>query len=159
MIGRSIPTIWSRNRLVDFVLRDDNRCGYIIRDGYKFDQTTLRLSPINGNFDKACGSSAILYFSPSDLPDEANDPKEYKCDKFLNHTTFLADSHRLGRPFDPIPFPGAVYLFNNGENHSIRSGNVKTTRGLTMSVMLKRVANTVVASRRISTAIRMEFGL
>jgi hypothetical protein len=146
------------NNLAEYVLNDNNRRGYVIKDGYKLNKSTMRFQKIDGYFNHTCGSSTIFYFKREDLPPHSNDPHTYFCDKFQNHTTFMQDSIDLGRPLDLIPFPAGIYVVDNGENHSILSGNVKTQTSSAFKNMIRRWINSSLPPRRMSH-VRKEFSV
>lgn len=108
--------------LVEHVLADDNRRGYNIGTGYAEDFANGRLAPVPGvwaaPFDRVCGTSAVLYFSPDELPlDGQLDPALY-FNLFQSHAYWPVVAEECGRPLDPVPFPGAVYVVNHSQNLS-----------------------------------------
>lgn len=136
------------NKLVSFVRCDQDPNGYLIDNGYEYDCSTgrVRFAP---RFNRVCGSSAIFHFAPEDLPQTADDV-DSTSDKFKGHNIWAATAADLGRPFCKLPFRGAMYLTNNGENHSALTGNIGWRRKL-----LRRLT----PARRASDALRAEFAL
>lgn len=112
--------------LVAYVLRDDNRRGYLIDRGYALDFLNGRAAPIPGawstSFDRVCGSSAAIYFDEEDLPrsgKQADSAVRY-FDLFDSHAYWPIVAEELGRPFDRVPFPAAVYVVNHSQNLSFK---------------------------------------
>lgn len=101
--------------LASFVLRDDNRSGYIIRDGYRVDLSTRSMSAQFASFDKSCGSCAIAHFTPDDLP-EAHDDRSSYFEGFLRHTESARIAAEAGRALATVPFLAAVYITNHADS-------------------------------------------
>jgi len=137
------------NRLVGFCRKDAHPSGYIFDVGYEYDCSSNRIS-VAPRFNNVCGSSGIFHFTPDELPLTADDPEIRVSDKFGNHTTWAQAAVELGRPVVKLPFKGAVYVSNNGENHSVLTGNIGWRRRLLRRMM---------PSGRVSRAIRAEFAL
>jgi len=114
---------------VSTVLQDDNRCGYMIANGYALDYGNRRLAPVPGvwsaSFDRVCGSSAAIYFTPDDLPLKAETEESVYFNLFKSHAYWPIVAEEAGRPFKTISFPAGVYSVNNAQNLSFglqRSG-------------------------------------
>jgi hypothetical protein len=137
------------NRIVAFVERDRNPYGYIINRGYEFDCVTKRVLPAP-RFNRLCGSSGIFHFEAHHLPDSANDPSETLSDYFRNHTEWSTVANNLGRPLKMLPFRGAMYVTNHGDNHSTQAGNVGWRRTLLRKFFIARAPD---------RALRQEFAL
>ncbi len=137
------------NRVAQFVQLDLNPNGYIIDSGYELDFASgrVRVSP---RFNRFCGSSGIFRFAPEDLPRSLDDTAETVSDQFGNHTQWPAVAKSLGRPLAILPFRGAMYVTNSGENHSALSGNVGWRRTLLRALT---------PARAITPALREEFAL
>lgn len=136
------------NKLVGFVHTDRNPNGYLIDNGYEYDFSTkrVRMAP---RFNRVCGSSGIFHFAAEDLPANAEDASSLS-DKFKNHTHWAEVSASLGRPLRMLPFRGAMYTTNNGENHSALSGNIGWRR---------RLIRKVTPTWRAQDKLRAEFAL
>ncbi|WP_141243999.1 hypothetical protein [Sphingomonas lenta] len=105
------------NRLASYVLTDDNRSGYFLQHGYILD---LRRSSVErvDNFDAICGSSSIFYLDPAD-----QDTMRFNWPLYITvmrHQDFGPFSEASPRPMASVPFPAAIAVKNNGENHSFR---------------------------------------
>jgi FkbM family methyltransferase len=109
--------------VVAYVRADDNRRGYLIEKGFALDYNNRVLAPIPGawsvSFDRACGSSAAIWFAPEELPvDSENNPELY-FNLFQSHAYWPIVAEEFGRRFDPLPLPG-VYVVNHAQNLSFR---------------------------------------
>ncbi len=117
------------NKIAAFVGEHKDAVGWAIDNGYEFrDDSPDELTPTPGWFDIECGTSRIIKFSliqfPQSLPDA---PAE---DDILNafgerYVTMFIGSHCHTDEFlgknsrRSLPFPGAVYRINTGENHHV----------------------------------------
>ena len=137
------------NRIASFVCSDAGPHGYILKNGYEFYSETgrVRVAP---QFDKLCGTSAIVRFDVADLPTSVEDATPCYYTTFSNHTWYESNASAQGRPLRPLPFPGATYVTNHGENHSVQAGNIGWKR------QLFRV---FVRGGKPSAAMQSEFGL
>lgn len=112
------------SRLAEFVVQQHNKKGYFVEQGYIYDAQLRRLAHV-WDFDRICGSSVILYLSSADCRDPQFAWREYVGDTW--HNEFRATSANLGRALEPLPFPGAIYVANNGENHSTEPRDVRSS--------------------------------
>jgi hypothetical protein len=139
------------NRVAQLVAEGGSPHGYVIERGYELDAAskTVRWAP---RFDRLCGSSSIIHFTPADLPETPFAPGAVRLRRYMDlghaHWSRLAQSE--GRPLAPVPFPGAVYVVNTGENHSVATQNLGSRRAL-----LRRFT----PSRPVSDALRREFSI
>ncbi len=103
------------NRLVSYVLKRDNRRGYLLNRGYKWVGSSRYLN-LNKRFHRTCGSSNILYATPNDLPFSMQDKASHYDLMNLGHN--IVEEVFLNRkaPLEEIPFPAAIYRIQNGEN-------------------------------------------
>jgi len=138
--------------------------GWALRDGYVFsDADPSSLLLVNGRFDRECGTSHIVRFDLFDLP--ADCPATLTQEEILRHfgreyvMRFLG-SHRSVEQFltaknallTPLPFRGAIYHTDTGENHSIKMHPiVAALKRVTRGQPLRPV--------RISPELRREFSL
>jgi hypothetical protein len=117
------------NRLVAFARRDAHPHGYILREGYEFDASSQRIR-VAPRFNRLCGSSAIIRFDADELPPSVNEEDISYFSRFSNHVHWEAVAAAAARALKPLPFPGAVYVMNNGENHSAQTNNIGWKRRL-----------------------------
>lgn len=102
-------------RLVGYVLEDDNRHGYLLRQGYRLDILSQNLTHQRVDFDKSCGSCFVGWFTNADFPEDYHDRTAYFC-QFLRHTECFEVASRHGRPPVDVPFPAAVYVTNHADS-------------------------------------------
>lgn len=104
--------------LVETVLEDDNRTGYLIERGLMFNATTGHYRECDDRsrpFWRYCGSCAVIYFNADELPQSKGDKSRYYS-HFLNHIHYAEAAHNAGRPLVPFKAAMAVYVINHGEN-------------------------------------------
>jgi hypothetical protein len=70
-------------------------------------------------FHKTCGSSHILNMSLIDIPPPDTEAfHDYVALWFGAHGAITEACERIGRPLEPLPFPGALYTLMNPNSHS-----------------------------------------
>ncbi|WP_438766464.1 glycosyltransferase family A protein [Kushneria sp. TE3] len=105
--------------LVATTLDDDNRRGYLIEKGVLFDCANRRFALASAErmpFWRHCGSCAVVYFTPRELPESISDKRCYFV-QFQRHREYADLCKQHGRPLTPLEDYMAVYLINHGENH------------------------------------------
>ncbi|WP_438766463.1 hypothetical protein [Kushneria sp. TE3] len=104
--------------LVATTLADDNRCGYLIDKGIIFDRLNHRFAlccPERLAFWKHCGSCAVVYITPDELPASIKDKRCYFM-QFQRHKEYADLAEQHGRPLTAYDDYMAVYMVNHGEN-------------------------------------------
>lgn len=120
---------------VKHVRETDNRRGYVVMSGYAFDYSNRRLAPIPGvwgtDYNRVCGSSALIYFEPDDLPVDGENEEDLYFNLFQSHAYWPVLAEEYGRKLDPLPFAAGVYVLNHSQNLSFglqrkgsRTGNI-----------------------------------
>jgi hypothetical protein len=140
------------NRIAEFVARDRAEHGYVCRVGYEYDAVTetLRWSP---RFDRMCGTSKIMRWPVSELPEVAFAREGVPFRRYLDaghaHWATMASADK--RPLKTLPFAAVIYVLRHaGENHSIATNNIGWRRAL---------VRRFVPGRRISDEVRREFAI
>lgn len=117
------------NRLAAFVDEDANRNidGWYFENGYEyhFDQKIIKNAP---KFHHVCGTSYIIYFKPSELPASWEFTGYSRENKYLfdhGHNEWLARLTEAGKTLKPLPFRGAMYVINTGQNYMAGSTGFK----------------------------------
>lgn len=100
--------------LIDYVLKDDNKNGYVVDTGYVLD-IKHKLLAFKENVDKVCGSCFIGYFEPDDLPYNKYDTQSV-FSQFKNHKYYVENAKSNGKYPESIPYPYVVYYKNHGDS-------------------------------------------
>lgn len=140
------------NRLVKFVHDDQAPYGYVVQKGWELNYERRKISRAPA-FHRLCGSCAIINWDEEDLPRFPSAPESCRFRDFIdnnNHPAWASASASQGRPLQPLPFRGVIYVWNNGENFSVAKGNVGARRRLLRFLM---------PSNRLSAKIIEEFAL
>ncbi|MDY0830150.1 glycosyltransferase family A protein [Microbacterium sp. BG28] len=114
------------NRLAAFVASAPPSPGWVVSSGWMYSYTREVAKPING-FNRTCGTSFIMSFDAYQVPNlpEGSTQREI-ADGFGERLYSVLGAHRHAREwfaehsFAPVdlPFRGAVYNVDTGENHS-----------------------------------------
>jgi hypothetical protein len=105
-------------RLAELAAQEKNANGWIFANGYRWQENSRWLHATT-NFHRFCGTSAIVNASLIDFPSEVTEEQFRKCIVLANGHTIIADAlERCNRPLSPLPFPGAIYVLDHGENDS-----------------------------------------
>jgi hypothetical protein len=108
--------------LVDFIRQDRAPHGYIFRTGLVLDWATGNIAPVPGAWDapfnRRCGTSAVFRFTVADLRKGLLEQRPYAWNYSAGHVRQEETAVAAGRPLSPLPFPGAIYVFNTGTNTS-----------------------------------------
>ncbi|WP_457807666.1 alginate lyase family protein [Kushneria sp. EE4] len=99
--------------------RDGNsQAGYLIERGFMYDcgsRNIGRCDERTKRFWEHCGSCAIFYFEPDDLPTSNGDKQAY-FSRLAEHSKYSAVAREHGRELMPLEEYMGVYLVNHGEN-------------------------------------------
>jgi FkbM family methyltransferase len=111
--------------VVQHVLADDNRRGYVVRSGFVEDFRSGAVSPVPGgawslDYDRICGSSTAIWFDAEDLPVRADDAAGTYFDMFRQHAYWAVTAEEFRGKLEPIPFAAGIYSLNHGENISMQ---------------------------------------
>ena len=141
------------NKIASFVNMDKNEFGYYVRTGYEYYENTNKVK-IAPRFHNMCGTNAIIKYSVDDLPTHVEFEGYDMTNKFRNNHYFfdygmnewVALAKAKDKPLSPLPFKGAIYVLNSGENLSKRSPNEGRNR-----ILLRKVIPGFRASRKLVT--------
>jgi len=121
------------NRLAEFAFQNPARNGWYFDLGYRWNHQTPRLLFPRKNFFHECGSCYMLKSKLAPFPeyvDFTKDLNDYFIRRYVVHAYVGDNMVKLGLPLGPLPFPGAIYTFNEqnffaesfrGRDSSIRS--------------------------------------
>lgn len=102
-------------------------------------------------FDLICGTSAIVKCHDADFPRSMSDPKENFFLVNVGHFEFRYPEKIGGRRLLPLPFSGAVYVADTGDNYT--GASLRRWDGWKM--WLRRMASL----RPLTARLRRAFGL
>ncbi len=113
--------------LVQFVGERPGRPGWVIDEGWMYSRNRRAVRPIS-DFNRTCGTSFIIPFDvygvPTDLDvtaskAEIREAYGERISKIIGAHKWAVEWHaERGRVLERLPFPGAVYHVDTGENHS-----------------------------------------
>jgi hypothetical protein len=103
--------------LAEHVTRHPDSIGWSMDVGYLRDEGS-RWIYRREDFFRFCGSSAIVRLSTEDFPASELEPSENYFILANGHGAIRQHMIEQGRPLQTLPFVGAVYMTNTGENDS-----------------------------------------
>jgi len=113
------------NRLSGWIKDREHASGWFIKTGYEYNAglNTIRVTP---NFNNICGTSAILNISSLEFPVDTSFTNYIRKDEYLfdfGHNEWSSILDKQKKPqLDAIPFKGAIYVLNTGENWTNAAG-------------------------------------
>lgn len=127
--------------------------------GYEYIRGQI-FHPIESNFHLRCGTSHIVSMSAFDAYTEQDVPT--LDGMFMAHQEILKDLAKQGLNAEPLPFPGAVYRVEHGENlYAKRSVVRRWASGARMKTIKRWIAfyKKRLAYRRVKPETAKEFCL
>lgn len=103
------------DKVVPWVLSHNNGRGYFVDQGYRLQASSGVLALVESGLHRTCGSTNILYASPTDLPYSMDDDGKYDL-LTLGHNIAIDTFLARGAPLEPIPFPAVISRLSTGEN-------------------------------------------
>jgi glycosyltransferase involved in cell wall biosynthesis len=147
-------------RLADFVNRNNSCNGWFFNKGYEYKDGGKRVYRRKTKFHLKCGTSHIirhdLLLPFSRLTFEEVD------DQFLWHQELVKNMAAKGTPLEPLPFEGATYISDTGENHvNLTDLFIKRFQSNPIDLLLfwARRAYKAINCQRLSDEICNEFGI
>ncbi len=105
------------NRLAELVHQNPQVHGWVFKDGYLYAHGSNWIYKKSGNFYKMCGSCNIIRNSVNNIPENPEYDRGYGYYKFyIEHQKVNEVLARKGYALEVLPFPGAVYIIQTGEN-------------------------------------------
>lgn len=141
-------------RLADYVQSARHPHGWVIERGFRMDEKHPWVVYPRRRFNEECGTSYILKTALApfpERPDYTADLDDYYIRRYVVHAYVADNMEKLGRALDVLPFPGAVYVFND---QAIYSANIRTPDSV-----WRRVARTVLKGQLVTRRFRREFGI
>ena len=140
-------------RLAEWVQSHDSRQSWASYQGYWYEEGRGIVRLIK-DFDIICGTCFIARLEHDDFPRDMTAPRgsyfDYLVDGFGKATDYLQSR---GRTVARLPFPGAIYVKETGENYT-----GKRAPGLHY-LGLRTHLRQLVQIRPLTAAIRADFGL
>ncbi|MFB2938672.1 glycosyltransferase family A protein [Aerosakkonemataceae cyanobacterium BLCC-F154] len=151
------------NRLVEFVEQNIHKNGWFIGKGYEYREDIQQLKYRNKDLHLRTNTSHIIRI---DLlkPDLTIPLEEVRREKFILYHRDTADILKnRGTPLEELPFPGMVYITDNGENmwwsqSQISSGKKEFNLKNKLQSYLKKVYQSMI-TRPLTPEIKQEFYL
>lgn len=144
--------------LAEFVNHRPDSHGWFFEQGYEYKDGSDRIFLRKEKFHLFCGSSHILKYDSIDLPkDPINDDLSAYS---TNHKTMKKMMSDKGCHLESLPFPGAVYVIENGENLYFR-GNRPLQDWFDYKELISRIKKLykTFTSERLSESVGLKFGL
>jgi hypothetical protein len=143
--------------LAEFVNRQPKHPGWILKQGYWYQDGSQFIRVMRKGFDGYCGTSTIVRTDLYDFPN-TRDREELANHyyKHYRHREIKETLREQGIVLDPLPFKGAVYITDNGEN--IYSGTETIKHAVSLKSRLLRF-KAVLDNRILTPALRDTFGL
>jgi hypothetical protein len=112
------------------VLAQPNHPGWVIRDGWMYSRARNAYIP-QADFNRTCGTSFVVPFEAYEVPEDLTirASQQEIADGYGERLSEVMGAHRNaeawygehGRVLEPLPYRGAVYHVDTGENHSGKS--------------------------------------
>ncbi|MCC5659343.1 glycosyltransferase family 2 protein [Nostoc sp. XA010] len=103
--------------LAKFIKQYPDSNGWFINKGYKYQEGSNYIYIKRNNFYKMCGSCNIIRYDFNDLPEAAEYNRGYGYYRYyIDHAKVRDILNNRAKPIKSLPFPGAVYILDTGEN-------------------------------------------
>lgn len=142
------------NRLAGFVAEQAGANGWYIDRGYRMDERLPYAVFWRRRFYEECGSSYLIRSDLAPFPerlDDALDFTDYFVRRYVVHAYVRSDLEKRGTPLVALPFPGAIYTFNDR--------NMFATSHRAPDPWWRTMARWALKSRWITPSLRQEFGI
>ncbi|MBW4562835.1 MAG: glycosyltransferase family 2 protein [Mojavia pulchra JT2-VF2] len=146
--------------LAEFVSCNPHSCGWLIKKGYIYSDGSRLIRIMRKGFDRYCGTSNIVKYDLYDIPQylEDVDYEQYTniIYNYYNHREIAYTLSKKGLIIETLPFIGAVYYVNHGENiyYGVENKNGK----IPLKVKFLRVKS-LFDYRWLTNSLRDDFGL
>ena len=134
--------------LAAFVSKSPQHNGWFVNSGYRYQEGSKFIRYKFRNFYRECGSCCIVRYDLNNLPPNPEYNRGYGYYKnYLDHAKIPRNLAQTNHSLEPLPFPGAVYILNTGEN--IFGKSDRFSQGI----------SALVNTRFLTKKIRDQFGL
>ena len=149
------------NSLAAFVADHKADPGWYVDEGFEYFEGNGQLFPIKDRFYGKCGSSHIVRFDILEKIAQTTS-LENISPRFLHHQDVRKFVEEQGFSLSPLPFPGAVYITNHGDNMWASQGVLLKRYGQTPKAFvlfyLRKLLKAVVSQRK-DAALIQEYGI
>jgi hypothetical protein len=148
-------------RLAEFVDQNPQCNGWLVNQGYEYQEGSKFIYLRKSNFYRHCGTSTIIKFDLLDLPlnPESMDYEEL-VQYHLPHSKTDKNISKKGNTLDCLPFIGAVYIIKNGENTYPREKKLpEVIKNPSETVLYLKDIYRNFSSQVLTQSIGEEFGL
>jgi hypothetical protein len=145
------------NHLAEFVCRHPQKAGWFIKQGYYYQDGRNFVKVMRKGFDRYCGTSTIVRADLYDLPDTCD--REALATHFYHnyrHREIKETLESKGFAIEPLPFKGAIYITETGEN--IYHGVESKKHSVSLKSRLLRIKS-FFDNRFLTSGLREKFGL
>jgi hypothetical protein len=143
--------------LTQFVIDRSQKPGWIIKRGYYYQEGNKLIRIMRKGFDSYCGTSTIVRTDLYNF-DKMSD-RDVLCNifyKHYRHREIQKTIEEKGFRLEPLPFEGAIYITDNGEN--IYHGVETKTHKISLKSRVLRL-KAILDNRLITPDLREQFGL
>ncbi len=149
------------NSLATFISQHKTEPGWYISKGFEYLEGSGQLFPITERFYGKCGSSHIVRFDILEKIAQTTSLEDVHP-RFLHHQDVQKFVEQQGFSLSPLPFPGAVYITNHGDNMWASQGVLLKRYGQTpkafISFYVRKLLKTII-SKKQDAALTQEYGL
>ncbi|MBE9062330.1 hypothetical protein [cf. Phormidesmis sp. LEGE 11477] len=149
------------NSLAAFVNQHEAEPGWYIDKGFEYFEGEGQLFPIRKRFYGKCGSSHIVRFDILEKIAQTTSLSDMHH-RFLHHQDVRKFVEKQGFSLSPLPFSGAVYITNHGDNIWASQGVLLKRYGQTpkaFALFYLRKFFKAMASRKKNDALVQEYGI
>jgi hypothetical protein len=112
--------------LAELIQQHPDSYGWFLNKGYKYQEGSNYIYIKRSNFYKMCGSCNILRYDLNDLPETPEYNRGYGYYRYyIDHAKVRDILKNKAKPLKSLPFPGAVYILETGENLSNNSKRLR----------------------------------
>jgi hypothetical protein len=136
------------NKLAQFIDEHSQSNGYFFTNGYRYRENSKFIYRKLNNFYTMCGSCNIINNRLNQIPDKPEYNHGYGYYNFyIDHAKVPNILAELDTPLEPLPFFGAVYITETGENTYFDTDRLYKGIGKYLNYRL------------LTPSLRLEFGL
>ncbi|MCA1991437.1 MAG: hypothetical protein LDL41_05235 [Coleofasciculus sp. S288] len=147
--------------LAEFVEPHHQGDGWFFNKGYEYKDGSNFIYFRTEKFYLHCGTSNIIRYDFCQIPENPETIEEEKLSIYAApHHKILKIMAKRGAMIDPLPFAGAVYIINNGENNYSRGRSLlEGLYNYKEAILIAKEVYKGFNSKFLTRAIRDEFGL